>query len=627
MDPRPLLSCFAVASLAIAIWGHLPAPLVERVRVRRITLGLVMGFGAIASMFVPLQIQPGVIMDLRAALIGSAAFVGGPISAVVAAGLALTYRLLLGGAGVWAGCANVALAAVIGTGVFWMAPRRPARLVRVTLLSVAISLTPIIATLVLPQDGRAASVHALIPMVLLELGCTWLFALSLQRDERHRALIGQDAMYRAIIQSLPDSLNAKDRQSRFVAANPATARLMGVASPDALIGKTDADFYPEDMAKLFREEELQALGKTLVGPVDQEVRFKDGCRRWLTSMKTPLLDRRGRVIGIITHNRDVTDRKALEAELLKTQGYLQEAMSHMADGLVLYDREGTLRFCNEKFRSMFPRTAELRVEGGRFADIVRASVLRGEEKPMADVEGYVADRVRQLHVAGEKLLELRDGRSIELRSRPLPGSDTLIVYTDVTARKELERDLRRRASQDPLTKLANRATFEFQLEVAHRQAVAHETAFAVMMLDLDRFKPVNDTFGHAVGDGLLVEVAQRLRLAVRDGTLVARLGGDEFAFLIVAPDIETAAAGLANRVITSLAKPVRVGEVDLLPSGSAGIAYFPRNAADPFELLRLADKALYAVKTLGGGSWITTQVEAGETREPPRAAPLARTAA
>lgn len=275
----------------------------------------------------------------------------------------------------------------------------------------------------------------------------------------------------------------------------------------------------------------------------------------------------------------------------------------MADGLVLYDPDDHIRFCNQQYRDLFPKTADLRVAGARFSEIVRAAVQRGEEQPQGDPEAWVARRVGLLRETGDHLIELTDGRFIQARSRPVAQGDTLVVFTDVTSRKLLEADLRRRATHDPLTGLANRAEFEFRFAAEQQRARNEHTEIAVIMMDLDRFKQVNDRLGHAVGDKLLVEVASRLRAAVRATDLVARLGGDEFAFLVTGPNAELGAKALAERVLQNLRHSFAAEGVELSPGGSLGIACYPRDTNDPADLLVQADRALYAVKHAGGGGW------------------------
>ncbi len=360
--------------LAIAICGHRPTSIAGWELPRRNILGLILGLGVVGSMMVPVHLQPGVIFDLRYPLLAAAGFIGGPAAAVIAGALALIYRLQLGGIGALGGSTGIVLVSIIGFSAHAIAGRRPSRAYDVPVLAICITCGGLIPLLLLPRAMWGPTLGNAGTIFLLNFGCTCLFVLSLRRDESHRKLIERNSIYRAIIETLPDSLNAKDRDGRFLAANPATAHMMQVRSPEDLIGRCDADFYPEAMARGFQQEERSVLDNNTIGPIEQELRFRDGSRLWVTTLKTPLLDQNGHVCGIITHNRDVTDRKKLEADLRMTQGYLHEAMSNMADGLVFYDREGVIRFCNEQYRNMFPKTADIRVVGQRFGDILREAV-------------------------------------------------------------------------------------------------------------------------------------------------------------------------------------------------------------------------------------------------------------
>ena len=602
MDLRSLLSCFSVAMLGIAVWAHLPDTLVSRGLPRSTVLGLLMGASAAASMLVPMQVEPGLIFDLRAPLLATAGLIGGPIAAAVAAVLAIACRIHLAGIGTWPGVTGIALSAMLGATTQALAGQRRLRSLEIGAAALLVTASSLLAVFLLPSSKWQAAFSAAGQTAALTFACTWLFSLSLLRDMRFRMLIHRNRINGAIIDTLPDSLNAKDVQSRFLAANPATVHLMQVASSAELVGKSDADFFPPDMAKGFREEDLEVLNGRTVGPIDQEVRFADGSTRWLTSLKTPLRDARGRVSGIITHNRDVTAERKLAAELSEAQGFLREAMANMADGLVLFARDGSIRFCNEQYRGLFPATQDLRVPGGRLTHILHEAVRRGEESPKQDVEQWIEDRISGLGEARDWLIEMSDGRAIEARTRPIAGSDTLVMYTDVTARRRVEQDLLRRATHDPLTGLANRAEFEFRLRAAHQRAMAGNADFAVVMMDLDRFKRVNDTFGHAVGDRLLVDVACRLRASVRSGDLVARLGGDEFAILVFGRDVAVGAKRFAERAMRSVREPFDADGTALIPGGSFGIAPFSP-VADPMTLMVMADQALYAAKRVGGDQY------------------------
>ena len=192
----------------------------------------------------------------------------------------------------------------------------------------------------------------------------------------------------------------------------------------------------------------------------------------------------------------------------------------------------------------------------------------------------------------------QDGRWYRLSEHRLGDGGLLSIATDITERRRSERRIQFLAHHDALTRLANRALFMDRLEQALAQAARAGRKVAVLMLDLDRFKNVNDNLGHAAGDRLLVEVARRLRACARATDTVARLGGDEFA--IVQPLVETVdqAVALARRALAALAEPAVVDGHGLRPGASLGVTLFPDDAGDVDTLLRNADLALYRAKTL-----------------------------
>jgi diguanylate cyclase (GGDEF)-like protein/PAS domain S-box-containing protein len=170
------------------------------------------------------------------------------------------------------------------------------------------------------------------------------------------------------------------------------------------------------------------------------------------------------------------------------------------------------------------------------------------------------------------------------------------TLTDITRSKELEEELRHRAYHDPLTDLPNRALFGDRLRVAISQAQRHSRGFALCFIDLDYFKPVNDRFGHAAGDDLLVETAQRLRLSVRAADTIARLGGDEFAAILTEVGSRAEVEDVAARIVADLARPFELSAGTAHISCSIGIALFPEHGTDIEALQHNADAALYAVK-------------------------------
>lgn len=175
----------------------------------------------------------------------------------------------------------------------------------------------------------------------------------------------------------------------------------------------------------------------------------------------------------------------------------------------------------------------------------------------------------------------------------------VVTFSDITERKESEARLQYRASVDPLTGLSNRTTFEERLQQVLAQATRQQSGFALMYVDLDRFKPVNDRYGHAVGDELLVEVARRLRVAVRDTDVVARLGGDEFAIIATRAGSLAQVEEIARRIVADLAAPYHLSVEVSAVSASLGVAIFPGHGTLAEDLRRHADQALYEAKAAG----------------------------
>jgi diguanylate cyclase (GGDEF)-like protein len=196
-------------------------------------------------------------------------------------------------------------------------------------------------------------------------------------------------------------------------------------------------------------------------------------------------------------------------------------------------------------------------------------------------------------------------------NRKTPDGGTVVVWHDVTERKRLERELEHRATHDSLTGLPNRVMFRDEFARARARAERNGTALAVMLVDLDHFKTINDTHGHAIGDHVLVEMARRLGSAVRAGDFVARLAGDEFAILAEWPAGTPETEAMAQRLVDELARPLSLGGLSLRPSASIGLRVYPDDPGGPDLLLANADRALYAAKAAGRGSWASTSDASG----------------
>src|ERR1700730_7096128 len=280
------------------------------------------------------------------------------------------------------------------------------------------------------------------------------------------------------------------------------------------------------------------------------------------------------------------------------------AIDNMGEGLAMFDAEGRMVVCNGKFGSIYSLPSDLLKSCTPYRNIVayrvKAGVLAGDTSDVA-----LATKIKALNqlpkdVPTSRLEQLADGRLIRINRHPLNPGGWVGTHEDVTDRHRQEARISFMAHHDPLTGLANRAFFAEKIEDAVARIRRHGEPFAILMLDLDRFKNVNDTLGHPAGDQLLRETAVRLRASLRETDVLARLGGDEFAIIQSSKDKPREdAASLADRIVRLISKPYDIDGNIISVGTSIGIALAPEDAVDGTDLLKMADLALYAAKSAG----------------------------
>jgi len=609
-----LLANLGIVSLIVAIWTYLDDWFGDRPqRVRTLLEAVLAAAGVIAVMSFPFTIMPGVVADLRTAVIVLAGMVAGPVVGLVAGGVAALYRLIAGGSGATAGLVGIGIATVVGLAGHRLLGGRLPRERDMLLLAAAAAATSMMAYLSLPAPLRtAADLGMVVAVPTLVFVATAVGGFTIVAHLRQREIAATNMIYRAIIDALPDPLNAKDLRGRFLAANPATASLMQAGTPQNLVGKSDFDFYPAETALRFRQDEEAVLARGEPATIEQQI-DRGGSVIWLATLKVPLRDRAGAVIGLLTHNRDITSRKRLEQDHAEAQERLAVALANMADALVMFDRDERLVLCNEQYRAMFSKTADVRVPGTPFRTILRASIERKEEKgiPPEEVEGWIRRTCAALHVANDHEIALADGRRLRARVRPTANGASLIVISDVTAEREAERALSilnerlaAMARTDALTGLVNRRGFDEALAAEIARVRRSGTSVGLLLADVDRFKAYNDTYGHPAGDACLRAVADCLTTTLRrPGDVAARYGGEEFAAILP----ETTAAGVLHiaetlrEAVAALAMEHKGNEEGIV-TVSAGVSTITAEEADAdgaMLLIERADKALYHAKAAG----------------------------
>ncbi|MFI4994362.1 MAG: EAL domain-containing protein [Hyphomicrobiales bacterium] len=295
---------------------------------------------------------------------------------------------------------------------------------------------------------------------------------------------------------------------------------------------------------------------------------------------------------------------------------LDAALNNLSQGVCMCDAGQRLIFCNDRYAEMFSLPTELMKPGTTLRQILTDRVSKGLY-PGSDPEAHVR---RKLQIALAKkpssgVIELTDGRVLASSFLPMAGGGFVTTVEDITERQRAERRIAHAAHHDYLTGLPNRVAFSDYLGSTIHEAVRADHTFAILCLDLDRFKEVNDLHGHLVGDALLREVARRLQ-AVADGAFIARVGGDEFIVITVGGKQGAAAAELAQRLQAAMSGDIEVSGRQLRIGLSIGIATCPADGSDPTTLLANADLALYRAKAEGRGSiWFFEPEMAAQLRE------------
>ena len=287
-------------------------------------------------------------------------------------------------------------------------------------------------------------------------------------------------------------------------------------------------------------------------------------------------------------------------ELAETASLLSTTLDSTADGILVVGRNGRIESFNAKFADMWgiPRSVLESRDDGKALDFVLNQLKDPDEFAVKVKELYA-----QPEAESRDNLHFNDGRVFERFSQPrrLLGEIVGRVWSfrEITERMKAEETIRQLAYHDVLTGLPNRVQFEERLRIDLAQARRSRQKVAVMFLDLDRFKAVNDTVGHAGGDQLLKQVASEFAEAIREGDTVARVGGDEFTFIL--PGIEHAedAAVVAERILRRIRQPRTVAGQEFHVTTSIGISVFPKDGSDADALMRNADTAMYRAKERG----------------------------
>ena len=403
-----------------------------------------------------------------------------------------------------------------------------------------------------------------------------------------------------IYDTAPVGLCFTDSANRYVSINKRLSEINGLPT-EQIIGRTFREVIPalaetvEDICnRVIRTGEpllnIEIRGRTQPHLLEE---------RYYLATYAPVRSNRGDIVGVNTVVQDITERKRTEEALRTSEQRLQALLNSIPDMAWLKDRQGRFIMVNEPFA---------RSSGKPFAELIGRTDF--DAWPAGMAARYQADDEEVMRQRATKRVEeplaVKDGpeRWIETIKTCIVNEQSEVVGTagiarDITERRRMEEEIRHMAQHDALTGLPNRRLFIDILNLEMAQARRHSSKLAVLFLDLDRFKEVNDTLGHEAGDRLLKLVADRLRRAIRESDTVARIGGDEFN--LVLSDIGRAedVSEIAKKIVDSVAKPVVIAGHDLHVTSSIGISVYPDDGLKVDSLLRYADIAMYHAKESG----------------------------
>ena len=316
--------------------------------------------------------------------------------------------------------------------------------------------------------------------------------------------------------------------------------------------------------------------------------------------------------GWIASHEDITEQKRIETSLIDNAAELEHmnvrfdaAINNMTQGLCMFDGDQKVLVSNVRYAKIYGLSRDQVKVGTSLREILEFRRENGTNFVLSP-DAYINENVKK----ATEIHELADGRIVSIARHPMQDGGWLTTHEDITDRAKSEKQIAFLAQHDLLTGLPNRAEFNARLEEASKRVKRYGGAITVMMLDLDKFKAVNDTLGHPAGDKLLVEVAQRLRSSIRETDLLARLGGDEFAIMQEGGHSQHEdAIALALRIIAAITQPFDLDGHQANIGTSIGIALAPEHGVEPQDLLKRADLALYRVKDGGRNDFRIFQPE------------------
>ena len=419
--------------------------------------------------------------------------------------------------------------------------------------------------------------------------------------EKEFALSESRNLLKTIVDTVPAAgIFWKDKELHYLGCNPNFAKDAGVESPREIIGKVDYDLsWTKEQAELYRHDDRQVIDSGIPKlNYEESLNTPDGKTIWLQTSKIPLRNTFQEVIGVLGIYQDITEQKQANDSMRLATAIYQFGN----EAIMVTDENNLIMAVNPAFT---------RITGYELADVIGKNpriFQSGRHKKTFYLKMW-QKLLNEDHWQGE-IWDLHKNGSIQakwLNISVIRQFDERIYcyvaqFSDITEKKRLDELYLAQANYDELTRLPNRNLFKYQLNKEIRKSRRNGSLLSLLFLDLDHFKDINDTLGHAIGDKLLKEVSLRITKCVRETDTVARLGGDEFA--VILPDIsKSRIETIAQNIIQILNQPFILdqNQVEQYISTSIGIVLYPQDGADIESLMKHADQAMYKAKMEGRG--------------------------
>ncbi len=419
------------------------------------------------------------------------------------------------------------------------------------------------------------------------------------RKEAEGALIDTYERLRTIIENSSDWVWEIDKDYRYTYASPRIADILGY-TPGEVLGKRIFDLMPDDEAERieqFLEPDLSHHRRFT--NVEHRAVHEDGHTVVLQTSASPFYNSDGQFCGYRGINRDVTERRRAEATMAK----LSSAIEQAADSILITDSGGVIEYVNAGFEETtgFARDEAL----GQTANILKSGMMD------KDFYRRMWETVARGDVFRDIVINRKKDGTVYYEEKtitPLVDAEGSISHfvssgKDITERMRTQEQLQYLAYHDVLTDLPNRTLFMDRLSQAITHAAREGGLLALLFMDLDNFKVINDSLGHPAGDQLLQELATRLRSGLREGDTVARLSGDEFAVLLGNLASAEDVAPIARKILDRICAPFATEGRELIVTTSIGVALFPNDGTEPSVLLKNADIAMYRAKDKGRNNY------------------------